>query len=60
MQQMPWSMQQIKQCENETGQAMLSDEHTLVSYAQDFGKLTQSNPAAVCIPAIHRQNSGCS
>ncbi len=29
---------------------MLSDEHTLVSYAQDFGKLTQSHPAVVCIP----------
>lgn len=50
MQQIPWSMQQIKQCEKETGQAMLSDEHTLVFYAQDFGKLTQSIPAAACIP----------
>lgn len=50
MQQMPWSMSQIKQCEKETGQAMLRDEHTLVSYAQDFGNLTQSNPAVVCIP----------
>ncbi|KTD36839.1 cytokinin oxidase [Legionella nautarum] len=50
MQQTPWSMQQIKQCEKETGQAMLSDEHTLVFYAQDFGKLLQSSPAAVCIP----------
>jgi hypothetical protein len=29
---------------------MLSDEHSLVSYSQDFGKLVQSNPAAVCIP----------
>ncbi|ARG99872.1 FAD-binding oxidoreductase [Legionella micdadei] len=50
MQQTPWSMQQIRQCEKETGQAMLSDEHTLVFYAQDFGKLAQSNPAAVCVP----------
>lgn len=50
MQQTPWSMHQIKQCEQETGQAMLSDEHTLVFYAEDFGKLTQSSPSAVCIP----------
>lgn len=51
MQPMHWSLHQIKQCEKESGQAMLSDEHTLVSYAQDFGKLTHSNPSAVCIPS---------
>ncbi|CDZ78118.1 putative oxidoreductase ORF5 in fasciation locus [Legionella massiliensis] len=50
MQQTLWSTQQIKQCEKESGQAMLSDEHTLVSYSRDFGKLVQSNPAAACIP----------
>ncbi len=51
MQPMHWSMSQIKQCEKESGQAMLSDEHTLVSYAQDFGKLNQASPSAVCIPS---------
>ncbi|KTD04368.1 FAD-binding protein [Legionella feeleii] len=51
MQPMPWSMSQIKQCEKESGQAMLSDEHALASYAQDFGKLNQVIPSAVCIPS---------
>lgn len=58
MQPTPWSLQQIKQCEKETGQAMLSDEHTLVSYTQDFGKVVQSNPAVICIPrSIERMQS---
>lgn len=39
MQQITWSTLQIKQCEKESGQAMLSDEHALVFYSQDFGKL---------------------
>ena len=50
MQQTQWSTQQIKQCNQETGQAMLSDEHSLVFYSQDFGKLFESYPAAICIP----------
>ncbi|KTC78075.1 FAD-binding protein [Legionella brunensis] len=50
MQQMHWNMSQIKQCEKEIGEAMLKDEHTLVSYAQDFGKIAHVLPAAVCIP----------
>lgn len=48
---MHWSMQLIKQCEKETNEAMLRDEHMLVSYAQDFGKITHSTPTAVCIPS---------
>ncbi|MBA2711378.1 MAG: FAD-binding oxidoreductase [Tatlockia sp.] len=50
MQQMQWSTHQIKQCNKETGQAMLSDEHSLVFYSQDFSKLFQSRPSTVCIP----------
>jgi hypothetical protein len=50
MQQMPWNMHQIRCCEKKVGQAMLRDEHTLVSYTQDFGKLFSASPAAVAIP----------
>lgn len=50
MQQMPWNMQKIKQCEKETEQALLRDELTLASYGQDFGKLSQSQPSVVCTP----------
>ncbi len=49
-QAMLWSPSKIKQCENETGQALLRDEQTLVSFSQDFGKLIQSSPSAVSIP----------
>ncbi|MBL7479872.1 FAD-binding oxidoreductase [Legionella bononiensis] len=45
-----WNTEKIKQYEYETGQALLSDEQTLVSFSQDFGKLIQSPPAAVFIP----------
>ncbi|ASQ45558.1 hypothetical protein [Legionella clemsonensis] len=51
MQQMHWSMQQIKQCEKEIGEAMLSDEYSLSFFAQDFGKIMHSSPTAVCIPS---------
>lgn len=47
---MQWNTSQIKQCEKETGQALLRDEQTLVSFSQDFGKLIHSPPSAVCIP----------
>lgn len=50
MQQMPWSTSLIKQCEQQIGQAMLSDEHLLVSFCEDFGKLTCAKPNAVCAP----------
>ncbi|MBA2656117.1 MAG: FAD-binding oxidoreductase [Tatlockia sp.] len=50
MPQTHWSTQQIKLCNKETGQAMLSDEHLLVSYSQDFGKILRSDPAAFCRP----------
>lgn len=50
MPQTPWSMHQIKQCEQQLGQAMLRDEHSLVSYSADFGKLSSSRPSAVFVP----------
>jgi hypothetical protein len=45
-----WNLEIIKQHKKETGQALLSDESTLVLFSQDFGKLIQSLPSAVCIP----------
>lgn len=45
-----WNTEIIKQHKEETGQALLCDEQTLVFFSQDFGKLIQSNPSAVCIP----------
>ncbi|RUR17307.1 FAD-binding oxidoreductase [Legionella sp. km535] len=45
-----WNTERIKQYEDETGQALLSDEQTLVFFSQDFGKLIQSSPSAVFIP----------
>lgn len=45
-----WDTLQIKQCELETGQALLSDEQTLDSFSHDFGQLIRSSPAAVYIP----------
>lgn len=50
MQQIPWNMSHIKQCEQITGQAMLRDEHSLVSFSEDFGRTLQSRPSAVCVP----------
>ena len=46
----PWNTEIIKQLEKETGQALLRDEQTLAFFSQDFGKLIQSLPSAVCIP----------
>lgn len=51
MQQMLWNTHQIKQCEKETGEAMLSDGHSLSFFAHDFGKLLHSSPSAACIPS---------
>ncbi|KTD82880.1 FAD-binding oxidoreductase [Legionella waltersii] len=45
-----WNIEKIKQYEKETGQALLRDEQSLVSFSQDFGKLIQSQPTAVSIP----------
>ena len=45
-----WNIEIIKQHKKETGQALLSDEQSLVFFGQDFGKLVQAQPAAVCIP----------
>ncbi|BCA95958.1 hypothetical protein TUM19329_23190 [Legionella antarctica] len=45
-----WNTEIIKQHKRETGQTLLKDEQTLVSFSQDFGKLIQSSPSAVCIP----------
>lgn len=50
MLQTPWNTYQIKQCEQQSGQAMLSDEHSLVFYSSDFGKINDSKPSAVCVP----------
>lgn len=45
-----WDLSKIKQCEELIGQALLTDESTLVSFSKDFGKLVYSTPAAVCAP----------
>ncbi|KGP64133.1 cytochrome C oxidase subunit III [Legionella norrlandica] len=45
-----WDSKKIKQHKKETGQALLSDEQSLVLFSQDFGKLIHSQPAAVFIP----------
>lgn len=52
MQQIPaqWTTSTIKQYEQQSGQALLRDEQTLVSFSQDFGKLVESSPSAVFIP----------
>lgn len=50
MQPTPWSSSQIKQCEQQAGEAMLSDEHSLFFYSEDFGKLQSIKPAAVIQP----------
>lgn len=45
-----WNTAKIEQLKIETGQALISDESTLVSFSQDFGKLVTSHPQAVFIP----------
>jgi FAD/FMN-containing dehydrogenase len=45
-----WNTEIIKQHKKETGQTLLKDEQTLAYFSQDFGKLIQSHPSAVCIP----------
>lgn len=45
-----WNTETIRQHKEATGQALLSDEQTLAFFSQDFGKLVQSKPSAVCIP----------
>ncbi|KTD16301.1 FAD-binding protein [Legionella jordanis] len=50
MQQTLWNTHQIKCCEKEIGQELLKDEHSLISFQQDFGRLTKAQPAAVFIP----------
>lgn len=56
MPQIPtWNISQIKQCEVQTEQAMLNDEHTLVLFNHDFGNLMNATPSAVCIPKNAQQ-----
>lgn len=50
MQPTSWTTQKIKQCEKLTKQAMLSDEHTLVLFSEDFGRIHHSKPQGVFIP----------
>lgn len=45
-----WDESKIKQYNLSTELALLSDEQTLISFSQDFGKLIYSQPSAVCIP----------
>ncbi|VEB32795.1 FAD-binding protein [Legionella cherrii] len=45
-----WNSFHIKQCKKEFGQAVLSDEHSLFLFHEDFGKLIHSNPVAVFEP----------
>ncbi len=46
----PWNSFHIKQCKKKLGQAMLHEEHSLVFFREDFGKLIQSTPVAVFEP----------
>ncbi|MBN9228865.1 MULTISPECIES: FAD-binding oxidoreductase [Legionella] len=45
-----WNSFHIKQCKKAFGQAVLSDEHSLFLFQEDFGKLIHSNPVAVFEP----------
>lgn len=45
-----WNKSKVKQCEQQIGQVMLRDEHTLARFSEDFGHIMHSEPAAVCIP----------
>jgi FAD/FMN-containing dehydrogenase len=47
---MLWNIHQIKQCEHETGQALLSDKQALVFFNQDFGHISKGFAEAVCKP----------
>lgn len=51
MRQMQWNIEQLKR-DNQlnSGQALLSDEQTLVSFGQDFGRMIRTHPAAVFQP----------
>ena len=51
MQPTQWSSSQIKQCKQQTGEAMLSDEHSLFLFGEDFGKIQSNKPIAVCQPS---------
>lgn len=51
MPQTRWNTQQIKQCEQLLGQAMLRDESSLASFSVDFGHLAASTPSVVFAPA---------
>lgn len=49
-----WDARHIERCEQQTGQAMFTDERSLVSFGKDFGGLAQSTPAAVFSPSTTR------
>jgi FAD/FMN-containing dehydrogenase len=51
MSQSPWNTLHITRCEEQAGQTILHDEHSLASFSSDFGGLTHSKPAAVFAPA---------
>lgn len=46
----PWTAHHIEHCEQQTGLAILSDEHSLGLFSEDFGGLAHSKPAAVFSP----------
>jgi hypothetical protein len=46
----PWDKSKSKQYEHETGQALFSDEQTLATFSQDFGKLIHASPHAISKP----------
>ncbi|QDQ40882.1 FAD-binding oxidoreductase [Legionella geestiana] len=50
MPQTLWNTLLRKQCEQEIGQALRTDEATLTSFSEDFGKLERNAPFAVCAP----------
>jgi hypothetical protein len=45
-----WNTYHIKQCKKKFGQALLNDEHSLVLFSEDFGKLIQAAPVAAFEP----------
>lgn len=50
MPQTQWNTTKIKQCNQSTQTALLSDESTRFAFSHDFGRLKQINPAAVAKP----------
>ena len=54
--QKTWDTQQIKQLKSDTGQALLDDESTLVSFSQDFGKFGASI-SLISNPYLSEQSS---